>query len=404
MIDDNTIIDIANEVHRAMPPDADDQQEMLAIVREVLERVAGQSVPPPAGWRAAIERVRDKLGVDHGLSGPQAVSYTDNCRVYGGSALDAAIDELEAAESADPRRAASAARSLFGRDKLLALARQAAKTCEERHGYLPSDDEAAASFEPHAWVLQAMELAADASVPTKDMHEQMAIPMHDTCINAVHRVYFRAGLLAMRELLARAVTPRNPVLAAGLRTAWVPTLGPDPGPPRRNHWNELAVGGEDGPWTARADVDPSVEALSTALQFVDAPDATMAGHLPVDDIRDVSGLVEVVLSMDMVSERGRVAKALARKLAGVDQADPGGGAPDLVPITTNGTTRLVPRNEPVFLLRGQDALAALAVRFWADSVAKAGGDEAAIASARAQADHMDAWPVKKRPDLAGSAA
>lgn len=32
---DDEIIDLANEVHRAMPDDADDQAELLAIVREV---------------------------------------------------------------------------------------------------------------------------------------------------------------------------------------------------------------------------------------------------------------------------------------------------------------------------------------------------------------------------------
>jgi predicted transcriptional regulator len=36
---DDDIIEIANEVHRAMPDDADDQQELLAIIHEVFDRM-----------------------------------------------------------------------------------------------------------------------------------------------------------------------------------------------------------------------------------------------------------------------------------------------------------------------------------------------------------------------------
>lgn len=328
LIDNDTIIDIANEVHRAMPPDADDQQEMLAIVHEVLER-AWDLAPPPAGWRAAIERVRADLGQDR-VQGAMVTTHAAGEREFGGAALTAAIKALEAAEADDPKVPPDAVTRLGGRDKLLALARHAARHCTERHDYLPGDDEAAAAFEPHAWVLQAMELAAQAGVPEKDMHADMEIPMHDTVVNAVHRVYFRAGLLAMRELLARAITPRNPVLADGLRTVWVPDLSADPGAPRQLHWGEIASGGEEGPWTARDDIDPSVEALPIALQFLEAEDCKLAGNIPIDDIRDVAALVDVVLSMDMASDRGKVAKALARKLAGIQQADPGGGPDDIV--------------------------------------------------------------------------
>lgn len=328
LIDNDTIIDIANEVHRAMPPDADDQQEMLAIVHEVLDRVWAQS-PPPAGWRGAIERVRADLGQAR-VQGAMVTTHAAGEREFGGAALDAAIKALETAEAEDPKVPPDAVTRLGGRDKLLALARHAAQHSEERHAYLPADSEAAATFEPHAWVLQAMELAADAAVPEKDMHADMEIPMHDTVVNAVHRVYFRAGLLAMRELLARAVASRNPVLAAGLRTVWVPELGDDPGAPRQMNWGEIATGGEEGPWAARPDIDPSVEALPIALQFLEAEDCKPAGHVPIDDIRDVAGLVDVVLSMDLASDRGKVAKAIARKLAGIQQADPGGGPDDIV--------------------------------------------------------------------------
>lgn len=58
--------------------------------------------------------------------------------------------------------------------------------------------------------------------------------------------------------------------------------------------------------------------------------------------------------------------------------------------------------EPCFTLRAQDAHAAEAVRGWARDVAFESGDpfNCPIASkAMKIADAMDAWPVKKEPDL-----
>lgn len=62
----------------------------------------------------------------------------------------------------------------------------------------------------------------------------------------------------------------------------------------------------------------------------------------------------------------------------------------------------IPDDEPVFLLRGQDALACLAVEFYADLCAKHGEPEVA-AKARELANKMREWPVKKFPDLAPNA-
>jgi hypothetical protein len=59
----------------------------------------------------------------------------------------------------------------------------------------------------------------------------------------------------------------------------------------------------------------------------------------------------------------------------------------------------IPDDEPVFLLRAQDALAATAVRFYASLVQIRGGDPETARRAREQADRMDAWPKKKLPDL-----
>lgn len=106
-------------------------------------------------------------------------------------------------------------------------------------------------------------------------------------------------------------------------------------------------------------------------------------------------LAELVLAMDMVTPRGIVARQLARRVLGVDDAT---SEPQRTAIVTNGTLRLIPREEPVFLLRAQDALAPLAVRAWADSVDKCGGSKAASDAARQHAERMDAWLPKKLPD------
>jgi hypothetical protein len=60
---------------------------------------------------------------------------------------------------------------------------------------------------------------------------------------------------------------------------------------------------------------------------------------------------------------------------------------------------LIPDNEPVFLIRGQDKSGAAVVRIWADHNDVVGGDPEASRIARAHADLMDAWPKKKAADL-----
>jgi hypothetical protein len=86
--------------------------------------------------------------------------------------------------------------------------------------------------------------------------------------NDVHRVYFRAGLLACREYMARFVEAQNPEIAESIRANWVPVLGPDPGKPRRLNFSEVANGPQEGPWTQKEDIDPSIEALPIAEQFL----------------------------------------------------------------------------------------------------------------------------------------
>ncbi len=60
---------------------------------------------------------------------------------------------------------------------------------------------------------------------------------------------------------------------------------------------------------------------------------------------------------------------------------------------------LIPADEPVFLIRGQDILGSSAVREWARANDRVGGDPELSRLANAHADLMDAWPKKKRADL-----
>ena len=60
---------------------------------------------------------------------------------------------------------------------------------------------------------------------------------------------------------------------------------------------------------------------------------------------------------------------------------------------------IIPDDEPVFLIRGQDKVSASAVRWWAKLNDQAGGDPKLSRLARAQAKRMSKWPVKKAADL-----
>lgn len=86
--------------------------------------------------------------------------------------------------------------------------------------------------------------------------------------NPVHTVYFRAGLLAARETMARFVEQGgDAVTAASIRANWWPSLGPDPGPPRQYTFDEVALQRDDG-GIDHADMPPSIEALALAWRFL----------------------------------------------------------------------------------------------------------------------------------------
>lgn len=60
---------------------------------------------------------------------------------------------------------------------------------------------------------------------------------------------------------------------------------------------------------------------------------------------------------------------------------------------------IIPHDEPVFLLRGQDKFAAMLVETYANFVEMDGGDPEIVRLSREQADRMRAWPTHKSPDM-----
>jgi len=62
-------------------------------------------------------------------------------------------------------------------------------------------------------------------------------------------------------------------------------------------------------------------------------------------------------------------------------------------------TNIIPEDEPVFLLRGQDKFAADVVDFYATLVEVNGGDPDVVEASRKWAEKMREWPKHKIPDL-----
>jgi hypothetical protein len=63
---------------------------------------------------------------------------------------------------------------------------------------------------------------------------------------------------------------------------------------------------------------------------------------------------------------------------------------------------LIPRDEPVFLLRGQDIAAPGTLEYWADRVEALGASPEIVSAARTHAHRMREWQAScqcKTPDL-----
>ena len=93
----------------------------------------------------------------------------------------------------------------------------------------------------------------------------------DSLLHPAQQVYFRAGLLACREYMARFVEAESPSIANSIRANWWPSLGQDFGPPRQLDFAEV-TSGEFGTPDFRVktadEVSPTQEALPIALGFL----------------------------------------------------------------------------------------------------------------------------------------
>lgn len=60
---------------------------------------------------------------------------------------------------------------------------------------------------------------------------------------------------------------------------------------------------------------------------------------------------------------------------------------------------LIPDDEPVLVIRGQDICGAAAARHYAELLVSVHAHPAMVKKVLDHADAMEAWPVKKLPDL-----
>lgn len=140
----------------------------------------------------------------------------------------------------------------------------------------------------------------------------------------------------------------------------------------------------------------AAEAELAALKVQIADPATPKEALAFADEIERGDFLVCVRVEDSVELEPVHAKTLMRLVACLrgQKTEPG-----MVAITTNGRTRLIPADEPVFLIRGQDVVGGAIVRAWASLASDYGADEKIVQSAREHAAKMDAWPTKKIPDL-----
>lgn len=98
--------------------------------------------------------------------------------------------------------------------------------------------------------------------------------VQDSLLHPAHQVYFRAGLIACREYMARFVEAQDPNIAMSIRANWWPRLGEDYGPPRQLDFAEVTEGQFGTPafrCKTAEEVSPTQEALPIALEFLQWP-------------------------------------------------------------------------------------------------------------------------------------
>ena len=112
--------------------------------------------------------------------------------------------------------------------------------------------------------------------PLSELNGPLAMnePPQDGLLHPAHQVFFRAGLIACREYMARFVEAQDPTIANSIRANWWPSLGRDYGPPRKLDFAEVTdgdVGTADFRARTAEEVSPTQEALPIALAFLEPP-------------------------------------------------------------------------------------------------------------------------------------
>ena len=112
----------------------------------------------------------------------------------------------------------------------------------------------------------------------------------------------------------------------------------------------------------------------------------------IQDTTAARALARLILAMP-VTQENEVARRLAGEILSVPQ--------DGLQQTSPASAPRIPLHEPVFLIRGQDAVGGAAVRAWADLAEAHGAAPDILRMAREHAAKMDCWPKKKTADLPG---
>lgn len=143
--------------------------------------------------------------------------------------------------------------------------------------------------------------------------------VQSSLLHPAHQVYFRAGLIACREYMARFVEAESPTIAMSIRANWWPRLGTDYGPPRQLDFAEVTAGEFDTPefrCLTADEVSPTLEALPIALAFLQAPGEAPSGDAPsgavaIDEPREPSAEDLRAEIAALRAERDRLTKANA---------------------------------------------------------------------------------------------
>jgi len=115
----------------------------------------------------------------------------------------------------------------------------------------------------------------------------------------------------------------------------------------------------------------------------------------VQDLSVAHQLATLLIS-PQEGNKAAIARRLAYEVLGFDSS----GRYSDAPLTSiNEAIRLIPWDEPVFLLRAQDPFAVARVKAWLEEAVAAGIDRRLIDLVRRHIKLMNDWPIRKTPEF-----